>query len=144
MDYQRPMDAAPLGRMSALALAYVGDAVYDQYVRTFLAIHHPDHSAHALHEMATRIVCASAQARTIRCILCELTQREQRIYRRGRNANAGTVPKNANVGDYRAATGFEAVLGYLHLKGEASRLIEILSLARTKGWKENGYGEDKP
>ncbi len=144
MEREGQLGAPELSRISALALAYVGDAVYDQYVRTVLATGNPDLSAHALHTKATRIVCAGAQAETLRRILDDLTQQELRIYKRGRNANSGTVPKNADVVEYRAATGFEAVLGYMHLSGDTQRLCKILTLARTKGWKENGYGEDKP
>ncbi len=130
--------------MSSLALAYVGDAVYDLYVRTVLIEENPNLSSHALHKMATRIVCAGAQAHTLMAILDELTEEEQQVYKRGRNANSPSVPKNADVVEYRMATGFEAVLGYLHMAKNTDRLNEILTLARAKGWKENTHGKDKP
>ena len=137
------MNEAQTKQLPSLALAYVGDAVYDQYVRTVLIEQNPNLSSHALHKMATRIVCAGAQAHTLLAMLDELTEEEQQIYKRGRNANSPTVPKNADVVEYRVATGFEAVLGYLHMSGKADRLNQILTLAQT-GWKENAHGKDKP
>ncbi len=131
-------------RLSSLALAYVGDAVYDQYVRTALVRDYPQLNAHALHMKASRIVCAGGQARTLLAIMDFLSEEEQQIYKRGRNANSSSVPKNADVVEYRIATGFETVLGYLHLAGDTERLNEILTMARNLGWKENANGKDKP
>jgi ribonuclease-3 family protein len=131
-------------QMSSLALAYVGDAVYDQYVRTGLALDNPKLSAHALHRLASRIVCASAQANAVMAIHDALTPDEEQVYRRGRNTHSATVPKNADVVLYRMATGFEAVLGYLYLTGKHERLNDILWQAREAGRKENGNGKDKP
>jgi ribonuclease III family protein len=130
--------------LPALALAYMGDAVYDQYVRTVLIQNNPTLGAHALHMAASRIVCAGGQAAALRAIADRFTEEENDIFRRGRNANSPTVPKNADVVEYRVATGFEAVLGYLHLRGDTTRLDQVLELARTLGWKENVYGKDKP
>jgi ribonuclease-3 family protein len=140
-ENKRPVD---VDQIATLALAYVGDAVYDQYVRTALVLENPGLGAHGLHKRATRIVCAAAQARTLRAIMADLTPQEIRVFKRGRNAHAATVPKNADVGEYRVATGFEAVLGHAYLRGDTRRLNEILSLAREKGWEEHIHGEDKP
>lgn len=111
--------------MSPLVLAYIGDTVYDLYVRTELLLT-CDATAHGLHVMATKRVCAKAQAEAIQRILPTLTEDEQYIFRRGRNSHMGTVPKHAQMSDYRAATGLEALLGYLYLKGEDDRLNEIM------------------
>lgn len=128
MDRQR---AAQL--MAPLTLAYIGDAVYDLHVRTRLLLRHEHEPPHKLHVRASAIVKAAAQARTAIAIMDELTDTELKIYKRGRNANSGTVPKNADVGDYRMATGFEAVIGYLYMSGDGSRLDELLALCEN-GW----------
>ena len=111
--------------MSPLVLAYIGDTVYDLYVRTQLLLTR-DATAHGLHVMATKRVCAKAQAEAVQRILPTLTEEEQYIFRRGRNSHMGTVPKHAQMSDYRAATGLEALLGYLYLKGEDDRLNELM------------------
>ena len=144
MDTQKPPEGVHWKRFSPLALAYVGDAVYDQYVRTVLAMQYPDLNAHALHEMATKVVCAHAQAVALKVLLEDMNEEELRVFKRGRNAHSATVPKNADVVEYRMATGFEAVLGYLHLSGKQERLGQVLALARTRGWEEQGHGKDKP
>ena len=111
--------------MSPLVLAYIGDTVYDLYVRTQLLLT-CDATAHGLHVMATKRVCAKAQAEAVQRILPTFTEDEQYIFRRGRNSHMGTVPKHAQMSDYRAATGLEALLGYLYLKGEDDRLNELM------------------
>lgn len=123
-------------RISPLTLAYLGDTVYEMYVRTQLVEKYPGHTTYELHRRATHLVRASAQAFTIKALMDELTAEEQAVFRRGRNMHNATVPKNANVADYRAATGFEAVLGYLYLKGEEQRLNQLLESAREKTWEE--------
>jgi ribonuclease-3 family protein len=138
------MNEAQCKNLSSLVLAYMGDAVYDQYVRTVLIESNPNLGAHALHVMASRIVCAGAQADAFKAISGHLTEEENGIYHRGRNANSPSVPKNADVVEYRIATGFEAVLGFLHLMGSTKRLNQLLELARELGWKENVHGKDKP
>lgn len=120
-----PMDAAQAAQLNALVLAYVGDAVQDLAVRTYLATHRRA-NAHALHVEAVRQVCASAQAGMLHRIMDKLTEQEQAVYRRGRNAKSSTVPKNADVSAYRIATGLEAVLGYLYLCGQRQRLQTVL------------------
>ena len=123
----RPAD--PLS-LPALTLAYLGDTVYDLYVRTTLAetLRLP---MRALHLEAAKHVCAAGQANAYRRIADELTESEQAAFRRGRNAHSGTVPKHADVRDYRVATGFEALLGYLYLRGEDERIGELMRLALT-------------
>ena len=115
-------------QLSPLVLAYVGDTVYDLYVRTRLILS-SDATAHGLHMQATRLVCAKAQAAALYAMLDKLTEEELSIYKRGRNSHMGTVPKNAAIQDYRAATGLEALVGYLYLSGMDERLTELMSLA---------------
>lgn len=115
-------------QISALSLAYIGDTVYDLYVRAML-VHTQDTTVHAQHVSATRLVCAQAQAQAYRRVEDMLTPDEQQAFKRGRNAHSGAVPKNASVGDYRVATGFEALLGFLFLRGEDERIGQIMQQA---------------
>lgn len=114
-------------QLSPLVLAYVGDTVYDLYVRTRLILT-SDATAHGLHVQAARLVCAEGQAAALRSILDKLTEEETAIYKRGRNSHLGTVPKHAAIQDYRAATGLEALLGFLYLDGRDGRLTELMAL----------------
>lgn len=119
---QNPQLYAPL------TLAIIGDSVYDLYVRTRLS-EGGSLPTHTLHKTATSYVKAAAQAKSAYAIMDVLTEEEVAIFKRGRNAHSATVPKNASISDYRAATGFEALLGYLFLKDAGERLDEILSMA---------------
>lgn len=112
-----------------LVLAYVGDSVYEVYVRTRLLAENPDMPAHKLHRLAIRCVKAHAQSNSMIAVEPILTEEEEAVYKRGRNAKSATVPKNADVADYRRATGFEALVGYLYLKGENTRLEKIMEAA---------------
>ncbi|MBQ2201833.1 MAG: Mini-ribonuclease 3 [Clostridia bacterium] len=127
MKIERPAD--PLS-LPALTLAYLGDTVYDLYVRTTLAetLHLP---MRALHLEAAKHVCAAGQANAYRRMADKLSEAEQAAFRRGRNAHSGTVPKHADVRDYRVATGLESLLGYLYLRGEDERIGELMRLALT-------------
>lgn len=111
-----------------LVLAYIGDTVYDLFVRTLL-IQTNDSTAHGLHVLSARQVRAAAQAQASERILPLLNEAEQSVFRRGRNAHMGTIPKNASIGEYRAATALEAVIGYLYLAGDDARLQELMRLA---------------
>lgn len=120
--------------MPPLTLAWIGDGVYDLYVRARLLDIFPKQPAHQLHVYATQIVRASAQAATAREILHLLDDTEQKVFKRGRNANPSTVPKNADMGDYRTATGLETVLGFLYASGQSKRLDKLLALCE-QGWE---------
>jgi ribonuclease-3 family protein len=120
----RKLDKAQVGMIHPLVLAYIGDTVYDLFVRTLL-IHSCDASVHQLHMRSISFVNAGSQSETLHEIEDLLTEDEKSIVRRGRNAKSGTIPKNADVADYRRATGFESLLGYLYLTGQEERLIEI-------------------
>lgn len=111
--------------LSPLVLAYIGDTVYDLYVRTLL-LHQSDSTAHGFHVMAAKLVCAGAQASAYARVADELTQEEAAVYKRGRNAHMGSIPKNASIAEYRAASGLEAVLGYLFLSGQDERIRYLM------------------
>lgn len=113
---------------SPLVLAYMGDAVWELIVRTKI-VREGNRQVNRMHHDAVRYVKAEAQARMIRLIEPELTAREAGVYRRGRNAHSNTMAKNASMIDYRMATGFEALVGYLWLNGEETRMMSLLRLA---------------
>ncbi len=113
---------------SAISLAYIGDTVYDLFVRCTI-LKKGERQINDIHNDAIKAVSAKAQARSVHNIEEFLTEEEMGILKWGRNAKSGRVPKNADAVDYRWATGFEALVGYLYLKGELERLEEILSLA---------------
>lgn len=115
---------------SPLVLAYVGDCVYELIVRTLL-VEQSNCPVRKLHKRATAYVKAKAQADLITAMLDDLTEEEKDVYRRGKNAKSHTVPKNASLGDYRKATGMEAVIGYLYLKKDMERVLELIKL----GWE---------
>jgi ribonuclease-3 family protein len=114
-----------------LVLAYVGDAVYELCVRIYLLQH--ETKVHYLHKAATRLVKAATQAAILKSLEGEFTEEERVIARRGRNAKVGHTPKNAAMIDYRHATGFECLLGYLFLTQQDERLMEILHRAVEEG-----------
>ncbi len=116
---------------SPLALAYIGDDVFDLIIRT-VVVERANRPAHELHIETVKYVKAQAQAKMIEALLEKegfLTDEEVDIYKRGRNAKSYTSAKNASIHDYRKATGFEALVGYLYLSGRQERLIEIVKAA---------------
>ena len=112
---------------SALSLAYIGDCIYDLVVRTVLITHEGGKHG-SLHNKATKLVNAEAQADLIDVIEPELTDEERAVYHRGRNANNTSRAKNASIVAYRKATGLEALIGYLYLEGRHSRLVELMKM----------------
>ncbi|MDD7796413.1 ribonuclease III domain-containing protein [Clostridium sp. 'White wine YQ'] len=113
-------------RLNPLQLAFVGDGVFETFIRNYILNKNCELSAHKLHLEAIKYVKAHAQSEIIKRIEKELTEEEYYIYKRGRNTKSATVPKNADVTEYRAATGFEALVGYLYLIGDKERLNFIL------------------
>ena len=105
---------------SPLTLAYIGDAIYDLIIRTLL-VKRGNCQPNKLHRMASSLVRASAQ------------EEETAVYKRGRNAKSYTMAKNATMLDYRKATGFEALMGYLYLKEDLGRMIELIKTGLDKG-----------
>lgn len=110
---------------SPLTLAYIGDGIYELVIRT-IVVDKANTSAKNLHRMSSSMVKASAQARLIQVLQEDLTEEEQRIYKRGRNAKSTTMAKNATMNDYRAATGFEALMGYLYLTEQSERMLALI------------------
>ncbi len=133
----------------ALVLAYIGDAVYEVFTREKLLEMHSDMPAHKLHVENIKYVKAHAQSNSMAAVEPILTEKELAVYKRGRNAKSATVPKNANLADYRRATGFETLIGYLHLSGNADRLNEIMEIAfdnakiNTEHIQEEKNGKEK-
>ena len=109
---------------SPLTLAYIGDCVYELYVRTYL-ISDANYHVKQLHKAATSLVNAKAQSDLYLKIQDMLTDEEMSVYKRGRNTNSHP-PKNANLRDYKSATGVEALIGYLYLKGDSARIAELM------------------
>ena len=110
---------------SPLTLAYIGDSIFDLVIRTLL-VKHGNCPPQKLHERASKLVKASAQAEMIENLMPVLSEEEITIYKRGRNAKSYTKAKNATVADYRKATGLEALMGYLYLKEDFSRILELV------------------
>jgi ribonuclease-3 family protein len=117
----------PLDQLSPVVLAYVGDAVFEVYVRQHL-VAGPFRKPHDLHRAATRYVSAAAQASLLRRWMPVLTEQEADVVRRGRNTKS-QPPRNADPGDYRQATALECLVGYLFYKGERKRLEQLISMA---------------
>ncbi len=114
-------------QLAPLALAQIGDTVCDLYARIYLNDQFA-RSPHELHLAASRFVCAAGQSAAYRRIEPHLTDEEAAVFRRGRNAHSGTMPKNASAADYHTATGFEALVGWLFLSGADARLNELMTL----------------
>ena len=111
---------------SPSTLAFVGDAVFGLLVRTKLA--EVERPIGQLHKMSVDYVNANAQAEGFEMIKDLLTEREMSVFKRGRNNHVGGVPKSTTVGNYHAATGVEALFGYLHLSGETARITELFEV----------------
>ena len=116
--------------MNPLALAYVGDAVYEQFVRDRVVLSgkcggHAD----LLHKTGVHYVCAAAQAAALHSLEGELTEAEAALVRRARNHRIATKPKNTDPMTYKYATAFEALIGFLHLSGEDGRALELMQKA---------------
>ncbi len=110
---------------SPLTLAYIGDAIYDLIIRS-VVVERANRSANDLHKRTTRYVKAEAQAKMIIALQEELTDDEEAVYKRGRNAKSYTAAKNASLGDYRKATGFEALMGFLYLTDQTERMLYLV------------------
>lgn len=121
-------NAVDVNLINGIALAFEGDAVYSMYVRRHL-IFKGLTKPNQLHGQANKYVSAKAQASLIAAMLEAqlLTEKEEEIYKRGRNANSHTKAKNADIVTYRMSTGFEAVLGYLHMTDQIQRLEELIA-----------------
>lgn len=122
-----PKTEIEINTMSPLTWAYVGDCVYELYIRTYLVEKSPK-KPHYLHIEATKYVKAGAQAQILEKIKDNLTEEEKEIVRRTRNTQNYHLPKNANPADYAHATALEGLIGYLYLMGKEERLSQILEM----------------
>ena len=113
-----------LRAMSSIGLAHIGDAVFEILARTWLCAHGRA-TGRGLHQAAVRLVCAESQARRAKRILPLLTEEEEEVFRRGRNAHVHTVPGHASRAQYGAATALEALLGWLYLSGRRERVNQL-------------------
>lgn len=120
---------------SPLALAYIGDAVFDLVIRT-IVVEQGNTSANKLHRKTVGYVNARVQAQMIDALQDRLTKEEETVYHRGRNAKSYTTAKNASALEYRKATGLEALCGYLYLDGQQERLLELMHQAILSVQKE--------
>ena len=120
------IDSVDIRTYSPLALAYIGDGIFDLVIRS-LIVGKGNTKASQLHKRTSQIVKAHTQALMIEALEDILTEEESNVYRRGRNAKSATMAKNASMSDYRKATGFEALMGYLYLKDETERLSLLLN-----------------
>ena len=126
-NFAPAMSDAEIGAYSTLALAHIGDGIYELMMRTALAQSGVTGAAH-LHRETVHRVNAPAQSSAVEHILDHLTEHELAIYKRGRNAKVNGIPQKAEVAEYHAATGLEALFGWLWLKGETARLVELFHL----------------
>ena len=122
------MEELEVNQISPLVWAYVGDSVYEQYIRNYL-VTNTKYKPHKLHIEATKFVKAAAQAKILQQLENDLTEEEKEIVRRTRNTKNHHLPKNSNVQEYMYATAFEGLIGYLHLSKNTTRLNEILELS---------------
>ena len=121
------MTPGEIGAISNLGLAHLGDAVYELLIRAWLC-KSGKATAKGLHKAAVSHVAAPAQAKAVERILPHLTESEQAIYRRGRNAHVKAVPQSASIEEYHAATGLEALFGHLYLQGAVERINVLFGL----------------
>ncbi|MFV0363941.1 MAG: Mini-ribonuclease 3 [Suipraeoptans sp.] len=116
-----------LSEYSPLTLAYIGDCVYDLVIKT-INVGRGNKQVNKLHEETSHLVNAKTQSLMMRTIQEMLTQEEHDVFKRGRNTKSVSTAKNQSVTDYRRATGFEALIGYLYLKHEYGRIVELIKI----------------
>ena len=116
-----------LRTISVLGLANIGDSVYELLVRTWLCAQ-GNKTSKDLHRQTVGFVKAQAQARAATILMEKLSEEEHAVFKRGRNAKVNSVPKNADLSEYHAATGLETLFGYLYLKGQRDRINELFEI----------------
>ena len=122
------MTPQEIGAVSNLGLAHIGDCVYELLVRSYI-VSHGGVTNQKMHEITVNMVKAPAQAKAMEKLLPLLTESERGVYMRGRNTHVHSIPKNANVGEYHAATGLECLFGWLYLQGAHQRINELFAAA---------------
>ena len=121
------MEEVDVSTYSPLTLAYIGDGVYDLIIRS-IVVNHGNKQVNKLHKETSSLVQASTQSLMMRTMQEYLTEEEHGIYKRGRNAKSISPAKNQSITDYRRATGFEALIGYLYLKKEWKRMLDLVKI----------------
>lgn len=121
------MEEVDIKEYSPLTLAYIGDSIYDLIIKS-LVVNRGNKQVNKLHQDTSNLVQASTQSLMMRTMQEHLTEEEHAIYKRGRNAKSVSPAKNQSITDYRRATGFEALLGYLYLKKDWQRLIDLVKI----------------
>ncbi len=121
------MQEVDAGSYSPLTLAYIGDCIYDLIIKS-LVVSKGNRPVQKLHQETSTYVQAAAQSKMMRTMQNVLTEEEHAVYKRGRNAKSVSPAKNQSVTDYRRATGFEAVIGYLYLKKEYKRIVDLVKV----------------
>lgn len=121
-------ESIDLRNYSPLTLAFLGDCVFDLIIRTVI-VERGNRTAESLHKKKSVVVKAQTQARMAELLLPSLSEEELAVYKRGRNAKSYSTAKNASVSDYRKATGFETLLGYLYLQNKEERIIQLVKTA---------------
>ena len=121
------MEEVDIREYSPLTLAYIGDSIYDLVIKS-LVINEGNKQVNKLHQETSKLVQASAQSLMMRTMQEHLTEEEHAVYKRGRNAKSVSPAKNQSITDYRRATGFEALLGYLYLKKDWKRLLDLVKI----------------
>ena len=134
------MEEVDIREYSPLTLAYIGDCIYDLVIKS-LVINDGNKQVNKLHQETSRLVQASAQSLMMRTMQEHLTEEEHAVYKRGRNAKSVSPAKNQSITDYRRATGFEALLGYLYLKKDYKRLLDLVKIGLDS--LDNGRTEAK-
>ena len=119
-------------QLSPLVLAYIGDSIFDLIIKTYLLDTKGNMQVNKLNRFASNIVKAQSQSEMIGIIEPLLSPAEEAVYKRGRNAKSYTSTKNASISDYRRATGFEALMGYLYLEGEYERMVQLIKAGLDK------------
>jgi ribonuclease-3 family protein len=121
------MQEVDIKTYSPLALAYIGDCVFDLIIKS-LVLNRGNKQVQKMHRETSEIVQASSQSRMMRVIQEHLTEEEHLVYKRGRNSKTVSPAKNQSLTDYRRATGFEALIGYLYLKKQWKRMLELVKI----------------
>lgn len=127
-------------QLNPLVLAFVGDAIYEVFIRTLLVDKNRSLPVHKLHVEAVSFVKAHAQSEFMKIIEAEVTEEEHTIFKRGRNAKSGTIPKNADVQEYKMATGFEALIGFLYITEQTERLNYLFNIILDFKYSSNKKG----
>jgi ribonuclease-3 family protein len=134
--FGKVLEMREANQINPLNLAYIGDAIYELAIREYILENNLDSSVNKLNKNAISYVKASAQCEFMRYIESGLSDEEMAIYKRGRNTKSNTSAKSSSIQEYRVATGFEALIGYLYIIGKYERLTELLSIILEKRRKD--------